>query len=476
LTQGELPAVLAAACLSLEYTAAAAAVARSWGDKCVVYFIEEFGDKHWIHSYLNVDGYLNPLAFLISSVTVVLLLNGVKESKQVTNFFTVLKLVLVLFMVIGGLYYTQPSNWTPFIPVQFGVAGILRGATGTFFGYLGFDQVCCLGDEVIDPKRDLPRAIMITLIGVSTLYILATFALNGMLPFEDISSTSGFPAAFYAIDAGIAGQITALGEIITLPIVVLITIMAQPRLQYAMAVDGLLPPLFQELDKDGNLWNGTVVAGVLMTLIATVVPFEHLNDGVSCAVLCAMSFADSSLILLWHEPVSDPDSDLAERLMLSFHIAAIVTSFSCTRLLDSWLGTALAYTAGACTVALAFGLYFWCPKSDIFGGRSSRHKYHKDEIIRTDDGYFRTPFLPFLPCLAIFVNWFLIAQLEFIGLVALICFLGLSVFYYFAYAIHHSVGNTTGWEHPVMRSNGEEEDTLSTSDESTKLVRKAEMQ
>lgn len=328
-----------------------------------------------------------------------------------------------------------------------------------------------MGSEVINPKRDLPLSIMITLIGVTTLYVVATIVLTGMLPFEEISSTSGFPSAFYAIDAGIAGQITALGEIITLPIVVLITIMAQPRLQYIMSVDGLLPPWFQELDQDGNLWNSTFVAGGFLVLIATLVPFEHLNDTVSCAVLCAMSMADSSLILLWHEPVSDPDSDLAERLMLSFHIAAIVTSFALTRLMDSWFGTVLAFAAGGCMIVLVFGLYIWCPKSDIFGGKSSRHHYHKDQI-HTDDGYFRTPFLPFLPCLAIFVNWFLIAQLEFIGLVGLICFLGLSVIYYFAYAVHHSVGNTTGWGHDsAMRSNGVEDDpSLSISDESTKLV------
>jgi hypothetical protein len=122
-------------------------------------------------------------------------------------------------------------------------------------------------------------------------------------------------------------------------------------------------------------------------------------------------------------------------------------------------------------IVLACSIYFLCPKSDIFGGRSSRHVYHKDQV-RTEDGYFRTPFLPFLPCLAIFVNWFLIAQLEFIGLVGLICFLGLAVLYYFVYAAHHSVGNTTGWGHnPASRSNGEEKDLpSSTSDESTKLV------
>jgi len=84
------------------------------------------------------------MAFFISSATVFLLLNGVKESKRATNIFTLMKVSVVMFMVIVGFVYVRPANWTPFIPAQFGVAGIFRGATGTFFGYLGYDQLSCL--------------------------------------------------------------------------------------------------------------------------------------------------------------------------------------------------------------------------------------------------------------------------------------------------------------------------------------------
>jgi len=128
---GELPAVLTAACLSLEYLAAASAVARSWGDKVVEWLTEMLGDGHAAVNFLgSSSASFSPLAFLISSGTVVLLLNGVKESKKATNFFTTLKVSLVVFMVLLGFLHVQPSNWVPFVPPQFGYSGILRGATG----------------------------------------------------------------------------------------------------------------------------------------------------------------------------------------------------------------------------------------------------------------------------------------------------------------------------------------------------------
>jgi len=137
---GELFAVVSAACLSLEYVAAASAVARSWGDKCVEWMEQELGDEHWIHDYLGTTELgpfaFSPLALVVSGGAVILLLNGVKESKRATNLFTSLKVLVVMFMIVVGCFYVSPKNWSPFIPPAFGVKGIFRGATGTFFGYL----------------------------------------------------------------------------------------------------------------------------------------------------------------------------------------------------------------------------------------------------------------------------------------------------------------------------------------------------
>ena len=126
---GELPAFFAAVCLSLEYVAASAAVARSWGDKCSLYVIENFDMGK---NFLSLEGSFSPPACFLSSAIILLLLAGVKESKRVTNVFTGLKVALVFFMVVAGAFYIRPENWTPAFPM--GTAGMFRGATGTFFG------------------------------------------------------------------------------------------------------------------------------------------------------------------------------------------------------------------------------------------------------------------------------------------------------------------------------------------------------
>ncbi len=137
-SMGELPAVLVAACLSLEYGISASAVARSWGDKCIQWLTMDLGfDGMSFHS----GGTFNPLATFIAAASVALLMGGVKESKSVTNFFTVTKVGVVMFMSIVGLILIRPrENLVPFIPPQYGLPGVFRGATSSFFGYIGFDE------------------------------------------------------------------------------------------------------------------------------------------------------------------------------------------------------------------------------------------------------------------------------------------------------------------------------------------------
>jgi basic amino acid/polyamine antiporter, APA family len=348
-------------------------------------------------------------------------------------------------------------------------------ATGTFFGYLGYDQVCSLAGEAQDAKRNLPRAILWVLAGVTTLYMTATLALTGMRPYADISPVSGFPSAFRDVNAIVASQITAMGEIVTLPIVILTCLMAQPRLMYGMSVDGLLPPMFQQVDTKGTLVNGTIVAGAIMTLVAAFIPFVKLNDMISGAVLLALNMTDSSVILLWHmnedeeeessstsTDMNNPNhssstsssswtssSSLANRLMLCFHIAALVASVSFSWFSDSLIGLIVGVVAIAIDIFACYALWRWCPRAKVFGGRH-RYHYHQDELKIVDEGYFECPFVPALPCFAILCNWYLIAQLDFLGVTFLLGFLLLATIYYFAYAAKHSVGNNIGWEvHPA---------------------------
>jgi APA family basic amino acid/polyamine antiporter len=437
---GELFGILAASCLSLEYIMAASAVSRSWADKVTLYLIDELHVGPWVHDYLQPNLWsVSPLAFLISTATVMLLLNGVHQTKAITNFFTVVKVGVVAFMIITGFALASPSNWIPFVPPQFGVVSVIRGSTVTFFGYLGYDEVCQLAGEAINPKRNLPIAILVTLVGVTVVYIAAALSLTGMQSYEDISSVSGFPVAFRTHGNLVAAQIAALGELLTLPVVVPLTIIGQPRLQYALAMDGLLPNWFGELDRHGNLYKGTVFCGIIFVALSTFVPFSNLNDMISAAVLTALNITDTSLILLWHQSPNEKPH-LAENLLVMFHSACLVLSLLLMRYLHTPWGQALCLVSAITMLLCMLGVHQWCTRCDIFGGQQRRK-----HGVAVDRGSFRTPFVPFWPCIGIFINWYLFAQLDLTGILGMLGFLAFSTAYYFLHGIHHSIGNNGGW-------------------------------
>ena len=173
------------------------AVARSWGDKVLEWLKVEMEAGEWAEKTFEPFGpdSFNPLAGLLSGLTVYLLYTGVRESKRVTNFVTVAKVMVVLFMTIGGFFLYKVGNVTPFVPPHSvnpetkeefvgGFAGVIRGATSSFFGYLGYDEVCCVAGEAINPSVNVPKAVMLTIMGAAVLYVMATSALTGMQPYE----------------------------------------------------------------------------------------------------------------------------------------------------------------------------------------------------------------------------------------------------------------------------------------------------
>mmetsp|Transcript_35565 Transcript_35565/g.106147 ORF Transcript_35565/g.106147 Transcript_35565/m.106147 type:complete len:597 (-) Transcript_35565:68-1858(-) len=437
-SMGELAAVVAAACLTLEFGVSGAAVARSWGDKVVVLLRSEaFGgidlvSHEWIDRFLQPGNCVNPMAFLLSALCVCGLLAGVRESKAATNFFTVTKLVLVAFMTVGGFLLFRATNLKPFIPPEYGLVGVFRGATSSFFGYVGFDEACCLAGEALHPSRDMPRAVLLTIACVTALYVLAALALTGMQPYTDIDPSSGFPEAFRANGINWAARVTGFGEIFTMPVVVLIALLAQPRLQYALAMDGLLPSIFAELDNRNNLRKGTLISGTGMTLLATFVPFKFLDDLISSGILLAFCISDGALILLRRESPRERPL-LLPKLLGAYNLTSFAASVLLSNSLDSFVG--IAGSVAFCTMAmiLCWCISSLCPPSARFGNGLSGNDgcdSKKSKEGSEEDCHFQCPFVPYFPCLGIFVNWYLISQLEAKGLVLLAAYIGLATTVY----------------------------------------------
>ena len=231
------------------------------------------------------------------------------------------------------------------------------------------------------------------------------------------------------------------GEIFTLPIVVLISLMAQPRLNFALAKDGLLPDIFSEVDASGNLYKGTWISGIVMTIIAAFMPFTYLDDLISGGILMAFSMTNSSLILMRHES-SDGNPHLLQWTLFRFNLLSFITGLIIKHLIEFMIGKVFIFITFCLTWRECIQISRNCPKVLIFGGKSASN----DSVPMSQENFFTTPFVPFLPCLGIFVNWYLIAQLELLGMLFFMLYIGLAIIYYFGYSVRNSFGNTKGWK------------------------------
>ncbi|CAI5726850.1 unnamed protein product [Hyaloperonospora brassicae] len=421
-TIGELPAVVAAWLLTLEYAVSGAGVARSWGDKVEEWLVLEHPDQsfHWLNlQSANLSG------GLIQFLSMVVLLMGVQFGKVFVNTVTVIKMGVVAFIVVAGIAAMDLNHLSPFVPVRsevdgtmaFGLQGVVTGASQAFFGYAGFDEVCCLAGETKDPKKIMPTAVMIVAIGTMVLSALCSLVLAGMVPYLEAGS---FGVGFEGHGWKWAGTVVRAGEIVTMPVVALIGFLAQPRLNYALACDGLLPRIFAEVDAKGNLFKNTLITGLISTVIAVTVPFNTLWEIVNFGAIMSFIFANVSLILVRMKPQSPKLSPVL--------VAALVVAAGCTAFLfqegyqnnASTVCLILATISLVATVAISVVLFVKCPQAG------------------NAPGLYAAPLVPFVPALCILANWYMIAQISYVALGLSVAWMAIGALSYFAYGYFHA--------------------------------------
>ena len=245
-TLGELAAWIIGWDLILEYGVSIAAVAVGWGA-----YLNELLDS--LFGVALPDSIANPpgeeggkvnvpAAFLVLAVTGVLMI-GVRESARTNTIMVFFKLaVLVLFLVLGVTAFTA-DNFSPFFVEGEGIGGTVTAATLIFFAYIGFDAVSTSSEEVKEPKRDLPRAIIGSLLIATTLYILVAIVATGALPFDELKGQDAPLAKALSEGAGMdwAANIISFGALVAITSVVLTLLYGQSRILFAMSRDGLMP-------------------------------------------------------------------------------------------------------------------------------------------------------------------------------------------------------------------------------------------
>ncbi|EED87477.1 amino acid transporter, partial [Thalassiosira pseudonana CCMP1335] len=431
ITLGEVFALMSSLCQTLEYGGSSAAVARSWGNKFVDWLRERHSDSdgnalpQWVDSFLDPGFGINPMAAIIAFLCTLLLLWGVQESKMATNVVSSAKLSLITFMILSATF----SNWDPFVPPEFGPSGIIQGSSILFFAFLGYDQICNLSGEAKNPVKDVPRAVVYTLMIDGGIYMMAALALTAMLPYTEISTVSGFPRAFGANGWIWAEKLTAIGEIVTLPLVVLTGVQSQTRLLFAMSKDKLVPELFGRLTfaKKSASPCGCINAcsnAKKEDKIAAFVPFQYMDDLISAGALFLFSLTDCCLLILRYKCPSESFLGTVEYddTVSIFSIATVRKDYAFIPI--AALQIALTVVFALLTLGITIYMALYCPEQST------------TRFSLEGDGYgigrrrFRTPLVPYLPALGIFANWFMIANVGWVGIVMLVCYLLFGILVY----------------------------------------------
>ena len=300
-TLGELPAIGVAACLLLEYGVSAAAVAVGWSQ-----YLNEFLDNVFgvtlpdsLSQAPEQGGIFNLPAVVLVILCALLLIRGASESAKTNAIMVMIKIgVLIMFIVIG-IFGWNSSNLEPFSP--FGINGITAAAGIIFFSYIGLDAVSTAGEEVKDPRRNLPLAILIALVTVTTLYILVTIVAVAAQPYTEFE---GQEAGLAAILEDVTGStwpatVLAAGAIISIFSVTLVVLYGQTRILFAMARDGMLPELFHRVNpRTLTPVPNTIIVACVIGLLAGLIPINFLAEMTSIGTLVAFLVVSIGVMVL----------------------------------------------------------------------------------------------------------------------------------------------------------------------------------
>ncbi len=222
---------------------------------------------------------------------------GIRESRITNNFFVILKIVLLLMVIGIGAFFVKPENWSPFAPN--GITGVLKGVSGVFFAYIGFDAISTTAEECKNPRRDLPMSMFLALLITTVLYVMISLVLTGMVPYFELGVSDPMAYVFAKINMPGLSGIIAFGAIIAMASVLLVFQLGQPRIWMSMSRDGLLPPVFAKLHpKYRTPGFSTIVTGLVVAIPALFMNLTEVTDLTSIGTLFAFVLVSGGIIIL----------------------------------------------------------------------------------------------------------------------------------------------------------------------------------
>ncbi len=304
-TLGELIAWIIGWDLILEYAFGAATVAVGWSGHFRA-FMHDLGinipampTSDFSLFGLPVHLKYDYIGFIIIMAITTILVIGIKESANFTTAIVILKVCVVcMFIALAGAFLFshgwEPNHWHPFIPAnsgtrgEFGISGVLRGAGVVFFAYIGFDAVSTAAQEAKNPKKDMPLGILGSLVICTILYILVSGLLTRLVPYQQLNVPDPVVIGIRVTGHQWATFLVELGAIAGLATVMLVMLLGQSRVFYSMSRDGLLWPWASKIHtRFRTPYLSSIVVGLFVALLATLIPLSVLDEMTSVGTLLA---------------------------------------------------------------------------------------------------------------------------------------------------------------------------------------------
>jgi APA family basic amino acid/polyamine antiporter len=316
-TLGEFFAWIIGWDLILEYSLSATTVSIGWSGY-MVSFLKDLGltfparlsaapfafdSQH--QTWTATGALFNLPAFFIVALITILLVIGIKESATVNVVIVFLKITAILIFIGAGLFFIKPELWKPFVPANqggfgfFGLSGILRGAGVIFFAYLGFDAVSTVAQEAKNPQKDVPRGILGSLFICTVIYIAFSLVLTGVVHYSNLNVAAPVAVAIDAMRLFWLSPLIKIAAIVGLISVMIVQLMAQSRIFFSMATDGLIPQAASKVHpRFGTPYLTTIVTGLAVGVVASLLPIGIVGELASIGTLLAFIIVCAGVLVL----------------------------------------------------------------------------------------------------------------------------------------------------------------------------------
>ena len=364
--------------LMLELLLAVAVVARVWSQYAIA-TLDDFGivlPSGW-EDYAGFEASRDLIAAGIILLLVLVVVFSTRLSLGVLWVAVIAKLVVIAIVVVVGALHVKAANYTPFLPASrpaepgadasvlqslagetpnvFGVVGVFTASAVVFFAFLGFDIVATAAEETRSPQRDVPRGIIATLVLATVLYLSVAAVLVGMRPYDQLGGSAPVSEAFRAVGADVSARLINIGALLGLTTVIIVVLIGQSRVVYAMARDGLLPAGLATVTRLGTPARATLLVGTCAVVLAVTAPVLLLAEMVNIGTLFAFLFVAIGVLVLRR---TRPDLPRGFRIALSPLVptlAIVATSWMMINLRVVTWGYFTLWVTGGLLLYLAYG-------------------------------------------------------------------------------------------------------------------------